>query len=59
MKNIETPEKLCFEQAKCVEHVQDKGLADIFEQNERVAFDEEARMIERIGSTRQEKVQLE
>jgi len=41
-----------------VEHVQDEGIADMFEWDERVAFDEEARMIGRIGSTRHEEVQL-
>jgi len=46
--NIETPGKWCFEHAKCVEHVQDEGIADMFEWDETVAFDEEARMIGRI-----------
>jgi len=58
-KNIETPEKWCFEHTKCVEHVQDEGIADMFEWDDTVAFDEEARMIGRIGSTRHEEVQLE
>jgi len=59
IKNIETQEKWCFEHPKCVEHVQDEGVADMFEWDEIVAFNEEARMIGRIGSTRQEEVQLE
>jgi len=59
IKNIKTPEKWCFEQATCVEHVQDEGIADMFEWDETVAFDEEARLIRRIRSTRQEEVQLE
>jgi len=59
IKNIETSEKWCFEHTKCVEHVQDEGIADMFESDETVAFDEEARMIGRIGSTRHEEVQLE
>jgi len=58
MKNIETPEKWCLEHTKCVEHVQDKDIADMFEWDKLVPFDEEARMIGRIGSIRQEKVQL-
>jgi len=59
IRNIEAPEKWCFEQAKCVEHVHDEGIADMFEWDETVAFDEEARMIGRIRSTRQDEVQLE
>jgi len=59
MKNIETPEKWCFEQTKCVEPVQDEGIADMFEWDETVALYEEGRMIGRIGSSRQEEVQLE
>jgi len=59
IRNIEAPEKWCFEQAKCVEHVRDAGIADMFDWEATVAFDEEARMIGRIGSTRQEVVQLE
>ena len=31
IKNIETPEKWSFEHTKCVEHVQDEGIADMFE----------------------------
>jgi len=42
-----------------VEHVQDEGIADMFEWDETVALDEEARMIGRIGSTRQEELHLE
>jgi len=59
IKNIETREKWCFEHAKCVEHVQEEGIADMFEWEEIVAFEEEARMMGRIGSRRQEEVQLE
>jgi len=31
IKNVEPHEKWFFEQAKCVEHVEDEGIADIFE----------------------------
>ena len=58
IENIETSENCCFEHAKCVEHGQDEGIADMFEWDEMVAFDEEATMIGRIGSTRQEEVEL-
>jgi len=59
IKTIETQEKWSFEHAKCVEHVQDEGIADMFECDETGPFDQEARMIGRILSTRQEKVQLD
>jgi len=59
IKTIETPEKWCFEHTKCVEHIQDEGIPDMFEWDERVACDQEARTIGRIGSTRQEEVRLE
>jgi len=52
IKNIETLAKWCFEHGKCVEHVQEEGITDMFEWDETPAFDEEARMIGRIGSTR-------
>jgi len=50
---------MVFEHAKSVKHLQDQGIADMFEWDEKVAFDEEPRMIGRIGSTRHEGVQLE
>jgi len=59
IKKIETPEKWCFEHTKCVEHIQDEGIADMFEWDKIEAFNEEARMIGRIGSTWQEEVHLE
>jgi len=59
IKNIENPEKWCFEHSKCVKHIQDEGIADMFEWNETLAFDEEGRMIGRSRSTRQEEVQLD
>ena len=40
-------------------HVEDEGIADMFEWDETVAFDEEARMIGRIGATKEKEVQLE
>ena len=59
IKNIETPEQWSFEKSKCVEHVQDEGIADMFEWDETVAFDEEAAIIGRIETRRHENVQLE
>jgi len=58
-KVLKPLKKGVFEHAKCVEHVQDEGIPEMFEWDERVAFDEEARMIARIGSTRQVEVQLQ
>jgi len=48
IENIETRGIWCFEHTKCVKHVQDEGIADVFEWDETVAFDEEATMIGRI-----------
>jgi len=59
IKNIETPEKCCFDHRKFFKDVQDEGIADMWEWDKTLAFAEEARMIGRIGSTRQEVVQLE
>ena len=56
---IETPEKYCFEHVKRVEHIQDEDIADMFEWNETLAFNEQARMIGRIGSTRQEELEVQ
>jgi len=52
IKNIDTPQKWYFEHTKCVEHVQDEGISDMFAWDETVAFDKEASMRGRIGSTR-------
>jgi len=59
IRNIETPETWCFENSKCVEHVQDEGIADMVEWDEMVAFDEEGTMIGRIRATRHQEVQQE
>ena len=56
-KNIQIPEKWCFGNTKCVEHVPDEGIADMFEWDETAACDEEARIIGKIGAIRQEKIQ--
>ena len=56
IKNIETSSQGRFEHAKCMNHVEDEGIADIFEWDETVALDEEAKMIERIGATKEKEV---
>ena len=58
IKNIETPSKWCFEHANCMNHVEDEGIADMFEWDETVAFDENATMIGRIRATKEKKVEL-
>jgi len=59
IKNIETPEEWCFEHTKCVEHVQDECIPNTVEWDETVAFDEDGRIIGRIGSRGQEEAQPE
>ena len=51
--------KWSFEDQKCLSHIEDEGIADMFEWDENVAFDEEATYIGRIGSTRKNAIQLE
>ena len=56
IKNIETPSQWRFEHENCMNHVEDEGIADMFEWDETVAFDENATMVERIGSTKEKEV---
>ena len=42
IKNIATPKTWSFEDEKCVNHIEDEGIADMFEWDETVAYDEEA-----------------
>ena len=41
-----------------MEHVEDECIADMFQWDETVAFDENGRIIGRIGTARKEEVQL-
>ena len=59
IKNIETPSQWRFEHANCRNHIQDERIADMFEWDETVAFDENATMIGRIGATKEIEVELE
>ena len=59
IKNIAEPDKWSFEDQKCLSHIDDEGIADMFEWDENVAFEEEATYIGRIGSTRKNAIQLE
>ena len=57
IKNIEIPSQSRFEHANCMNHVEDDGIADRFEWDETVAFDENATTIGRIGATKEKKVE--
>ena len=47
--NIENPKKWRFEETKCHDHIEDEPVADMFEWDETVAYDEEAQYVGRIG----------
>ena len=49
LKNIEDPKKWVFEDGKCHAHVEDEAVADMFEWDATVAYDEEAQYVGRIG----------
>ena len=59
IKNIETPSHWRFEHASCMNHVEDEGIANMFEWDETVAFDEYDTMIGRIGATKEKEVELD
>jgi len=48
LKNIADPRKWAFEQTKCHTHIEDEAVADMFEWDEMVAYDEEALYVRRI-----------
>ena len=58
IKNIETPSHWRFELASCMNHVENKGIADMFEWDKRVAFNETAAKNGRIGATKEKEVEL-
>jgi len=59
LKNIADPSKWDFEEAKCHANIEDEAVADLFEWDETVAYDEEAQYIERIEREEEGGVQLE
>ena len=59
IKNIQTPSQWRCEHANCMNHVEDEGIADMFEWDETLAFDENATMSGRIGSTKEMEVELD
>jgi len=48
LKNIADPSKLVFELAKCYAHIADEAVADLFEWDETVAYDEVSQYVGRI-----------
>ena len=59
IKYIKTLSQLFFEHANCMNHFEDEGIADMFEWDETVEFDENATMIGRIGATKEKEVELD
>jgi len=59
LKNIAYPTKWVFEEAKCHAHIEDEAVADLFEWDETVAYDEEAQYVGWIERKEQGGVQLE
>jgi len=45
LNNIADPHKWAFEEAKCHAHIEDEAVADMFEWDETVAYDEEAQYV--------------
>jgi len=58
-KNIADPRKRAFEEAKCHAHIEDEAVADMFEWDETVAYDEEAQYVGKIEREEEGGVQLE
>ena len=56
IKNIENASQWGFEHASCINHDEDEEIADVFEWDETVAFDENATTIGRIGATKQRRL---
>jgi len=58
LKNIAAPSKWVFEEGECYAHIEDEAVADLFEWDETVAYDEEARYVGRIETEEEGSVQL-
>ena len=59
LKNIADPSKWVFEKKKCHSHLEDEGVAYLFEWDESVAYDAEAQYVGRIGQADEGGVHLE
>jgi len=59
LKNIADPCKWAFEETMCHAHIEDEAVADMFEWDETVAYDEEAQYVGQIEREEEGGVQLE
>ena len=59
IKNFETLSQWRFEHANWMNHVEDEGIADRYQWDETVSFDEYATMIGRIGASKEKEVKLD
>jgi len=59
LKNMVDPHKWVFGEAKCHTHIEDEAVADMFEWDQTVAYDEEAQYVGRIEREEEGGVQLE
>jgi len=59
LKNIADPRTWVFEEAKCHAHIEDEAVADLFDWDETVAYDEEAQYVRRIEGEEEGGVELE
>ena len=59
LKNIADPSKWAMEETRCQAHIEDEAVADMFESDETVAYDEEAQYVGRIEREEEGAVQLE
>jgi len=59
LNNIADPSKWVFGQAKCHDHIEDEAVADLFQSDSTVAYDEEAQYVGRIEREEEGGEQLE
>jgi len=59
LKNIADSKTWVFEEAKCHAHIEDEAVADVFEWDKTVAYDEEAQYVGRIEQAEEGGMQLE
>jgi len=59
LKNITDPSKWAFKETRCHAHMEDQAVADMFEWDETVAYDEEAQYVRQIEREEEGGVQLD
>ena len=59
LRNIADPRQWAFKEAKCHAHIEDEAVADMFELEETMAYDEEAQYVGQIEREKEEGVPLE